>query len=84
MAWSKETLKKLAPVLAAGKVDTIDDKSKQTTDAKVMPKPLQKTAVSANKAFRKGLLGLPSPDSIGRLPITGKITGTQKILKSFV
>lgn len=28
--------------------------------------------------------GLPSPDSIGRLGINGKITGTQKILKFFL
>jgi len=83
MAWSKKTLEKLAPVLAAGKVDTVD-KTKQDASKKILPEPLRKTAASASKAFRKYTLGLPSPDAIGRLPISGKITGTQKILKLFV
>jgi len=81
MTWSKQTLQKLAPVLAAGKVDFVGKiKSKP---AESLSKPLQKTVVNANKAFYKGTLGLPLPDAIGRLPITGKVTGTQVILKRF-
>lgn len=83
MAWSRETLERLAPVLAAGKADMVD-KSKKNTNVKALPKPLRKTAMRANKTFRKETLGLPLPEAIGRLPITGKITGTQKILKLFV
>lgn len=69
--------------MAAGKADMVD-KSKKNTNVKALPKPLRKTAVKANKTFRKETLGLPLPEAIGRLPITGKITGTQKILKLFV
>jgi len=83
MAWSKATLQKLAPVLAAGKVDAVG-KINQETDIKHLPTPLRKTAASASKAFCRGAVGLPSPDAIGRLPISGKVTGTQKILKLFV
>jgi len=82
MAWSKTTLKKIAPILAAGKVDTVR-KTEHETDMKCLPTPLRKTAASASKAFRRGAVGLPSPDAIGRLPISGKVTGTQKILKLF-
>jgi len=82
MAWSKTTLKKLAPVLAAGKIAAIN-KVEHTTDAERLPAPLRKGAVSANKAFRSGTLGFPTPEAIGRLPLTGKVTGTQKILKLF-
>lgn len=84
MAWSKTTLKKLAPVLAAGKVTTINKTTGHETDAQCLPAPLRKAAVSANKAFRRGAVGLPMPEAIGRLPISGKVNGTQKILKLFV
>ena len=80
MAWSRETLEKLAPILAAGRVDAL---GKTKTDAQRLPKPLRKTAASASKAFRKGALGLPTPDAVGRLNLSGKVTGTQKILKLF-
>jgi len=78
MAWSKRTLKKLAPVLAAGNARI---QAKQT--AKELPAPLRKVAVSANKAFRRGAAGLPNPTVIGTLPLTGKVTGTQKLLKLY-
>ena len=78
MAWSSETLKKLAPVLAVGKI-TFEHKKNDEG----FPVPLRKAAARASKAFRRGTAGLPSPDAIGTLPITGKITGTQKILKLF-
>ena len=79
MAWSRKTLRKFAPVLAAGTLSF--HKTECVCD---LPVPLRKAAASASKAFRKGTAGLPSPDSIGTLPISGKITGTQKILKLFV
>jgi hypothetical protein len=78
MAWSRKTLKKLAPVLAAGDITFQSSEHKEE-----LPKPLQKTAASASKAFRRRALGLPAPSAIGTLPITGKITDTQKILKLF-
>jgi hypothetical protein len=77
MAWSKQTLESLASVLAAGRVDFIGKDKPES-----LPKPLRKAAVSANKAFCKGF-GIPSPDSIGNLPISGKITGTQRLLKLY-
>jgi hypothetical protein len=78
MAWSKQTLKKLAPVLATGDVTF---QAKQ--EAPELPKPLRKAAVSANKALRRGAAGLPSPYAIGTLPISGKVTGMQTLLKRF-
>jgi len=78
MAWSKQTLKRLAPVLAAGKV-TFQDRQELSNH----PLPLCKAVASANKAFRKGAAGLPSPDAIGALSLSGKVTGLQRILKSF-
>ena len=39
--------------------------------------------VRARSKAQRGSAGLPSPDSIGRLGINGKITGTQKILKFY-
>lgn len=76
MAWSKQTLKKLAPILATGNVTF---QAKQGSSE--LPKPLRKAATSARKAFRKGSAGLPAPNAIGTLPISGKVTGTQKLLK---
>ncbi len=78
MAWSIKTLKKLAPVLAAGNVAF-----KPIEHNESLPKPLRKAVASASKALRRGIAGLPSPDAIGTIPISGKITGTQKILKLF-
>jgi hypothetical protein len=82
MAWSKKTLQKLAPVLAAGKASSVSRLKTET--AKSLPKPLRKTVLRANKAFsHENTLGLPMPDAIGRLPITGKVTGLQVILKGY-
>ena len=78
MAWSKQTLKRLAPVLAAGKV-TFQEK-RETPN---LPKSLLNAATSARKAFRRGAAGLPAPAAIGKLPLSGKVTGTQKVLKLY-
>ncbi len=78
MAWSKKTLKRLAPVLASDKA-ILCKKDKAAS----LPKLLRKAAASASKAFRRNAAGLPYPDSIGRLPISGHVTGTHKILKLF-
>lgn len=79
MAWSRTTLKRLAPMLASGQV-VLCDKDENLP----LPNPLRKAAASASKAFRRGAAGLPHPDSIGRLPINGQVNGTQKIIKLFV
>ena len=76
MAWSKETLKRLAPVLASGQVSFA---GKQELPAPAAP--LRKAAASASKVFHRGAAGLLHPDAIGTLPITGKITGIQKLFK---
>ena len=78
MAWSKKTLKRLAPVLASGKL-VLHTKE----EPMALPKPLLKAAASASKALSRGAAGLPLPESIGRIPVNGKITGTQVILKTF-
>jgi len=78
MAWSKRTLKQLAPILAAGEV-TFQEKR----EIPELPKPLRNAAASARKAFRRGAAGLPAPAAIGKLSLSGKVTGTQKILKLF-
>lgn len=79
MAWSKETLTQLAPILAAGQVELQKARPEKST----LPKPLKKAAAMASKALRKWSAGLPHPDAIGTLPIAGKITGTQVLLKHF-
>ena len=76
MAWSKRTLKQLAPVLAAGQV-TLHAAQPE------LPQPLKKTAAKARRAFSKYAAGLPHPNAIGTLPISGKITGTQILLKLY-
>ena len=83
MAWSKKTLIRLAPILAARQATL-----QKTQPAKQeLPKPLVKTAAQANRIFRKRYhkwsAGMPHPDAIGTLPISGKVTGTQVILKLF-
>lgn len=82
MTWSKKTLQKLAPILASGKVEAAT-KSDKTKKSECLPKPLYKAAASASKALCKGL-GRPEASSIGRLPLSGKTNGTQKLLKLFV
>ena len=79
MAWSKRTLKQLAPMLAGGTIRKVPS----TTPS--LPAPLQNAAASARKAFRcRNTRGLPAPNAIGTLPLSGKVTGTQKLLKLFV
>jgi len=83
MAWSGKTLKKLAPVLAAGNVSSMGKEVPQA-----LPEPLRNAAVSANKAFRRGAkrgtAGLPDPAAIGVIPLmNGKVYQVQKILQAF-
>jgi hypothetical protein len=77
MAWSKRTLTQLAPMLAGG------DICKTPSATHSLPVPLQGAAASARQAFHKSTAGLPVPDAIGTLPLSGKVTGTQKLLKLF-
>ena len=83
MAWSKQTLIQLAPILATKNVAI---QGSQLTRPQ-LPKPLIKTAAQANKKFFKSVknwsTGLPHPDAIGTLPIVGKRTGTQVLLKLY-
>jgi len=79
MAWSKRTLKQLAPLLTTEII--VYRAAQEPTE---LPKPLQKAVANANKSFRKQTFGLPHPDAIGTLPLNGKITGTQVLLKRFV
>ena len=79
MAWSKETLKQLAPILAAKQIKL----QQLQLDPIVIPKPLRKVTAKARKEFLKRATGLPHPNAIGTLPISGKVTGTQALLKLF-
>ena len=81
MAWSKKTLEKLAPVLAAGRVTSVGEAKIESP--KSPPKSLRRTAAKASKAYLKYTLGLPTPEAIGVLPITGRVTGLQVILKGY-
>jgi len=78
MAWSRRTLKQLAPMLAGGDVR----KTPKSTEPS-LPAPLLKAAANARRAFRRNTAGLPAPDAIGTLPLSGKVTGTQILLKQF-
>ena len=78
MAWSRQTLKQLAPMLAGGNVC----KTPSAAEAE-LPIPLKKAAASARLAFRRNTAGLPAPNAIGTLPLSGKVTGTQILLKCF-
>ena len=79
MAWSKETLVQLAPILAAKQITV----HKAQPTPKALPKPLRNITAKARKAFLVRATGLPHPDAIGTLPITGKVTGTQALLKLY-
>ena len=78
MAWSKRTLKQFAPMLAGG-----DVRKTPSPTTSSLPAPLKKAAASAKRAFRRGTAGLPAPNAIGTLPLSGKVTGTQILLKQF-
>ena len=78
MAWSGEALTHLAPILAGN-----DFNFAKQTKPENLPLPLKTAEVRARRKAQRGSTGLPSPDSIGRLGINGKITGTQKILKFY-
>jgi len=80
MAWSAKTLKKLAPVLAAGQVDFIGKREEAP-----LPALLRKAAESTNKAFRRRAVrqgaGLPNPDDMGHVPLSnGKVISIQRYL----
>lgn len=78
LAWSKTTLKQLAPILAAGKL-TLN----RRLSVNEQPVPLRKAAARASKAFLSGTGGLPNPNAIGVLQTNGKISSLQKILKFY-
>jgi hypothetical protein len=77
MAWSKRTLKQFAPMLAGGNVRKIPAAEPS------LPASLRKAATKARRAFRNGTAGLPAPSAIGALPLSGKVTGTQILIKRF-
>jgi len=83
MSWSKQTLMQLAPILATKQMTL----RKTQLEKPLLPKPLVKTAAQANRTFRKvnhkWSAGMPHPDAIDTLPINGKVSGTQVILKLF-
>jgi len=83
MTWSKQTLTQLAPILATKQIALL----RTQQDKPGLSKLLVKTAAQANKNFKKNVqkwaVGLPHPDAIGALPITGKRTGTQVLLKLY-
>jgi len=89
MAWSRQTLQKLAPVLAAGKLSFHRQSEPLPLPVPHAPwiAPLRKAAVSvANKGFRRGVSRFalsakrpfPHPNAIGTLPISGKTSGLHK------
>jgi len=76
MAWSKKTLKQLAPMLAGGTV------RKATSTTSSLPVPLKNAATKARAAFKSAnTRGLPAPSAIGTLSLNGKVTGMQRLLK---
>ena len=81
MTWSKQTLIQLAPMLAGGRIQ------RHSLSVSELPKTLHLAVRSAQGnfgvRFRAGGAGLPNPDAIGTLPICGKVTGTQTLLKLF-
>jgi Uncharacterised protein family (UPF0236). len=80
MTWSKATLERLAPILAAGRAGSTGKTKLVATGA--LPKSIRKTIDNTNKAFHRYTLGLTSPEAIGTLPLlTGKVTYTQQVLK---
>lgn len=83
MVWSKQTLIHFAPILAAKEAVLQKNQVKKP----MLPKKLVRTAAQANRDFQKSIstwsLGLPDPDAIGTLQISGKKTGTLVLLKSY-
>ena len=83
MAWSKKTLSQLAPILASKQITL----QKYLAIPSELPKFLVKSAAQANKDFlkknRNWSAGLPHPDAIGTLPVSGKRSGTQVLLKLY-
>jgi len=81
MAWSKNTLKQLAPILASGSEIRLKKPIIQ------QQLPLHRNAArAASKAFLcRGTVGMPLPDSVGTLSALsgGKITPLLKALKAF-
>jgi len=79
MAWSKYTLRHIAPILAAKQIAV----TQNILEPKVLPKPLRNIPVKARKEFLLRATGLPHPDAIGTLPLSGKVTGLQVLLKQY-
>jgi hypothetical protein len=69
MAWSKQTLRAFAPVLAA-KEFTVRKKA----EPRELPEPLRKTADKARQVWSNTVACLPMPGAVGTLPFSGKLT----------
>jgi hypothetical protein len=78
LAWSKESLKQLVPMLANG--GNIAQQSNSHT--RVVERLLKRATRGARKAIKK-IKFAPDPDAIGRLPIsTGKVNQLYRTLNS--
>jgi hypothetical protein len=78
MAWSKKTLAKFSPILAAGRAVLGSVKSEE------VPEPEKKAVVAVNNSFRNRANGFPNPDAIGTVLLNnGKVSSLQKLLRSF-
>jgi hypothetical protein len=76
MAWSKRALVKFAPILAGASLCM-----PASLAGAPSPPPVRSAVARTRAAFRTGALGLPDPGSIVTLPLSGKVNGTQILLK---
>ena len=80
MAWSKDTLRRFLPILAAGSC-TLDPKENVASVSG--PPEAQIVSKARHKAYRR--LGLPDPDRAVQLPgATGKVTPLYNALRPFI
>lgn len=87
LAWSRKTLQRLAPMLASYAENK--DQRLQRTQVEEIPTALATAARAASKAVARAVLprnaaGLPSSESIGRLPVleNGKHTPLFQLLRT--
>jgi len=80
MAWSKETLARFLPVLAAGNAQIETGSQVQET---LIRAAVEKVSKIRHKP--RNTLGSPDPDRIDRLPaMTGKVTPIFNALRPFI
>ena len=80
MAWSKETLTRFLPVLAAGNAQI--ETGSQMREAFIRA-AVERAGKSRHKL--RNTLGSPDPDRIDRLPaMTGKVTPIFNALRPFI